>query len=200
MQPTADEIELEKETLRDLRRRSVAQVASLDPDLPSTSSSSSSLSEDGQTIIDTNDPSHLFWVPAHVHPELAPGEFKEFIKDHTNLQRALSNRSQGGMSRRRSTLSKQIRLGASEDAEDNAAAESSVRPRRRGTHRENMPTLTLEELQQLENLAEQANNDPVELRNILRRSFSVNVRENGMSIFQSSNRQYLILSLRNRGP
>jgi hypothetical protein len=186
MQPTADEIEHEKEALRDIRRRSVAQVAELDPDLPSTSatSSSSSLNEDGKPVVDTSDPSHLFWVPAHVHPELAPGEFKAFIKDHASIQRALSHRSQGGMSRRRSVLSQQLRPGASDDGEDEQAEQPVVQPRRRGTRRENMSTLTLEELQEIEDLAEQANNDPNELRNILRRSLSLTASSQGQPLFE----------------
>ena len=75
MQPTEDEIELEKEALRDIRRRSVAQVAPVDPDLPS--SSTSAPSPENPILDGSTDPSHLFWVPAHVHPEIAPGELKE---------------------------------------------------------------------------------------------------------------------------
>lgn len=28
------------------------------------------------------DPSHLFWVPASVHPEISPSDFRNFIKEH----------------------------------------------------------------------------------------------------------------------
>lgn len=41
---------------------------------PTSISSSSSLSP--------KDPSHLFWVPASVHPEISPTDFRDFIKEH----------------------------------------------------------------------------------------------------------------------
>ncbi|KAJ3189500.1 hypothetical protein HDU85_003131 [Gaertneriomyces sp. JEL0708] len=31
------------------------------------------------TTIETDDPSHLFWVPAHLHPELYPGDFSHWL-------------------------------------------------------------------------------------------------------------------------
>ena len=78
-------------------------------------------------------------------------------------------------------LSKQLRPGSTEDGgEDILQDGSSPSPRTRATHRENMSMLSITELQRLEEMAEQANNDPAELRNILRRSFSVNSRTSGM--------------------
>nr|CAG8478645.1 7394_t:CDS:2 [Entrophospora candida]CAG8500754.1 541_t:CDS:2 [Entrophospora candida] len=32
--------------------------------------------------IETENPSHLFWVPAHLHPEIAPNEFMKWLKTH----------------------------------------------------------------------------------------------------------------------
>lgn len=42
------------------------------------------------------DTSHLFWVPAHLHPELAPGEFRAFLKEHAHAhaQEAASAKEQ----------------------------------------------------------------------------------------------------------
>ncbi|KAI8824072.1 uncharacterized protein EV422DRAFT_576552 [Fimicolochytrium jonesii] len=35
----------------------------------------------GGTTIEAKDPSHLFWVPAHLHPELHPSEFTSWLSD-----------------------------------------------------------------------------------------------------------------------
>lgn len=32
----------------------------------------------------SDDPRHLYWVPAHLHPELAPTEFRAFVKEHAH--------------------------------------------------------------------------------------------------------------------
>ncbi|KAJ9120094.1 hypothetical protein QFC22_002992 [Naganishia vaughanmartiniae] len=32
----------------------------------------------------SDDPRHLYWVPAHLHPELAPTEFRAFMKEHAH--------------------------------------------------------------------------------------------------------------------
>ncbi|KAJ1032955.1 hypothetical protein NDA16_000234 [Ustilago loliicola] len=45
---------------------------------PTSMSSSSSHSQSQSP----KDPSHLFWVPASVHPEISPTDFRNFIKEH----------------------------------------------------------------------------------------------------------------------
>ncbi|EHY57785.1 hypothetical protein HRR83_005304 [Exophiala dermatitidis] len=68
----------ELSNLQALRRMSMNVGATDDPDLPQISAAampnapSSSSSED--------DASRLFWVPARLHPELAPKEFKTFLE------------------------------------------------------------------------------------------------------------------------
>nr|CDI53552.1 conserved hypothetical protein [Melanopsichium pennsylvanicum 4] len=55
---------------------------------PTSISSSGSLSP--------KDPSHLFWVPASVHPEISPSDFRNFIKEHAAravTQRAVTQRA-----------------------------------------------------------------------------------------------------------
>ncbi|CAG8559240.1 4021_t:CDS:2 [Diversispora eburnea] len=54
--------------------------------------------------IETDNPSHLFWVPAHLHPEIAPNEFRKWLKNH-----AKDGFNSGTISlrRRKSTLSRQ---------------------------------------------------------------------------------------------
>ncbi|KAI9015718.1 hypothetical protein CLU79DRAFT_889926 [Phycomyces nitens] len=50
--------------------------------------------------IETVNPSHLFWVPASQHPEIAPAEFEKYLQGH-----GFANRSQSQMKRRKSILS-----------------------------------------------------------------------------------------------
>ncbi|KAL2069873.1 hypothetical protein VTL71DRAFT_14552 [Oculimacula yallundae] len=109
----------ELSNLQALRRMSM-DVGTSDPDLPSFQSSlMPSVAPTGDD--DEDDPSRLFWVPARVHPELAPMEFKTFlenrvqsIKRRSGEQTSLSPDSleragsAGGLRRKKSMLSKQI--------------------------------------------------------------------------------------------
>src|ERR1700678_4545921 len=93
MQPSQDEIQREVENLRDIKRRSTLQggpgALILDPDLPTPgaqaaaaqasswnpsddSSSGDSHSHEDASGSDSasDDPFHLFWVPANMHPEI----------------------------------------------------------------------------------------------------------------------------------
>lgn len=51
----------------------------------------SSPSNDGQdssvhggTVSGPADPSHLFWVPASIHPEISPSDFRKFLQEHAS--------------------------------------------------------------------------------------------------------------------
>ncbi|KAK4687238.1 hypothetical protein P7C73_g2876, partial [Tremellales sp. Uapishka_1] len=217
-----EEIQREYQTLRNLRRRSASSpgpgALPLDPDLPppspsaDISSSSSYSSNDDITLatpdgLDADDPSGLFWVPAHLHPELAPGEFRAFLKSHTHpdpasadgeevaeaqgmgmsrspsmLGRNASQRGAGGLGRKRSMLSKQYHPRAGDKVEDEAppvpllnrssSNRSSIYGGRTGEK-----GLTLEDLQKLEMLADEAalSDNPTSMRTMLRRSLSMNV-------------------------
>lgn len=119
----------ELSNLQALRRMSMDVAAAGDPDLPTLSAAgmpgmapSASDSED--------DSSRLFWVPARLHPELAPQEFKSFlnskaeqIKRRSGELSSFSSKSSrassldsgvglggdlGGLSRKKSMLSRQI--------------------------------------------------------------------------------------------
>lgn len=113
----------ELSNLQAIRRMSMG-VNNADPDLPSFKSASSpplsppALSEE--------DESKLFWVPARLHPELAPMEFKTFIEEKVDRIRRRSGDSDslspdsavgrqgsgGGLRRKKSMLSRQIDTGA----------------------------------------------------------------------------------------
>lgn len=218
MQPSPTEIQREVEALRDIRRRSTTQggpgTLVLDPDLPNESSpssptasywaspatpgltdgdsnSSSSSHEDGSASdrSSADDPFHLFWVPARLHPEIAPTEFRAFLKEHArgppsdgagSLSRSTSaaSVSSSGVGRRNSMLSRQYRPTEGDNVE-----EETVVPLRR--NRSSVyspgPQLTINDLQKLEELAEEASesDDPTKLRSVLRRSLSLNVAPSG---------------------
>ncbi|OJT12410.1 Protein zds1 [Trametes pubescens] len=202
MQPSQLEIEREVEALRDIRRRSTAQGGPgsliLDPDLPSeaaqaqaaywtppddSSSSSHDSHSEHSSVAAQDDPFHLFWVPARVHPELAPKEFKEFLKEHARADstvpppgRSNSVTSVGGLGRKKSMLSRQYDPNAHPGTQ---AGDEHVLPLRRNRTSiyANVPQLTIGDLQKLEELAEEASNsdDPSRLRSVLRRSLSLNI-------------------------
>ncbi|KAF9244669.1 hypothetical protein BU15DRAFT_86034 [Melanogaster broomeanus] len=213
MQPSQLEIQREVEALRDIRRRSTSQggpgALILDPDLPNPSSPTSptagywsaateqqlndgdsssgshedtSSSEDRATTSD--DPFHLFWVPARLHPEIAPAEFRAFLKEHARTPPPESSNPVGRsgsltvpsptLERRRSMLSRQYKPSENDDVEE----EQIVPLRRNRTVFTNAgPQLSINDLQRIEELAEEASKggDPSKFRTVLRRSISLNV-------------------------
>lgn len=162
------------------------------------------------------DPSHLFWVPASVHPEISPSHFREFLQEHASRAAkehsppgSASSGSSGSYSqfgvvgspspplgassahpsttppispislvprtsiaRRGSTLRRQYRPDA--DAEDDDSI-PSIRPPPLPRTREGEPLLSINDLQRLEALAEEASKsiDESELRSVLRRTMSL---------------------------
>jgi hypothetical protein len=200
VQPSELEIRREVEALRDIRRRSSAQggpgAIPLDPDLPELPPSPSSPhasswgGSDEQDSDVTEDPSHLFWVPARLHPELAPGEFRAFLKEHARdggaaLQRAnsASSSSTSSLGRKKSMLSRQYRPTESDGVEEEQVV--TIRRNKSGLYSHPAPQLTINDLQKLEALAEEASvsDDPSKLRSMLRRSLSLNVSPSRMLAF-----------------
>ncbi|EUC55618.1 GTPase-activator protein for Rho-like GTPase family protein [Rhizoctonia solani AG-3 Rhs1AP] len=129
---------------------------------------------------------HLFWVPAHLHPEIAPSEFRAFLKEHARAasdegHEASSEGSEEshddkplpfpgparslstGVTRKKSMLSRQYR--------GNDTDEEPVRRSRGSIY--GGPQLTINDLQKIDELAQDA--DPAKLRAVLRRSLSLNV-------------------------
>jgi hypothetical protein len=183
-------------TCRNLRRRSATGTGPgelpVDPDLPPPDSfqhgsEATHYSSNDDVTLSLDADSGLFWVPAHLHPELAPGEFRNFLKSHTvdpdaegsetneaTLARspswlARSRSMSGSLNRKKSMLSKQYtpRPG------DNVEAERT--PVRRGSiarHQEQGPTLR--DLQKLEELVDdpEFTQNPDKMREVLRRSLS----------------------------
>ncbi|TVY83206.1 Protein zds1 [Lachnellula suecica] len=111
----------ELSNLQALRRMSMDVGNTSDPDLPSFQGVSLMPSVAPTGDDNEDDPSRLFWVPARVHPELAPMEFKTFLEnrvqsikrrsgDQTSLSPDGLDRSESGGSlrRKKSMLSRQI--------------------------------------------------------------------------------------------
>lgn len=213
MQPSQFEIQREVENLRDIRRRSSAGgpgALVLDPDLPNqsalgaaqlnywdpsqtASSSSSSAEESGSSADDHDDgsdgdPSSLFWVPARLHPEIAPAEFRAFIKEHARtpgdgsnpLDRSPST-SSSLLGRKKSMLNREYKPRENDGVEN----ETQVVPLRRNrtSYYNPGPQLSINDLQKLDELAEEASqsDDPSKLRSVLRRSLSFNMSPSGAS-------------------
>lgn len=151
----------ELSNLQAIRRMSMG-VNNADPDLPSFKSASNPpLSP---PALSDEDESKLFWVPARLHPELAPMEFKTFIEQKVDRIRRRSGdsdslspetavgrqSSSGGLRRKKSMLSRQIDTGAG--YRDGA---ERLERKRSGTQSSG----GLENLQELEHIVE----DPVSL-------------------------------------
>ncbi|RMJ21852.1 telomere silencing protein Zds1 [Aspergillus sp. HF37] len=111
-------ISQELSNLAAIRRMSMDVAATGDPDLPSFGPDADMPSVAPSPSADENDTSRLFWVPARLHPELAPTEFKSFLDNKADHIKRTSGDfsslaperagSTGGLRRTKSTLSRQI--------------------------------------------------------------------------------------------
>jgi len=215
MQPSQFEIQREVENLRDIRRRSSAGgpgALILDPDLPNQSAlgavplnywdpiqaasgSGSSAEESGSSADDHDDgsdggdPNSLFWVPARLHPEIDPAEFRAFIKEHARtpvdgsspLDRSFSI-SSGGLGRKKSMLNREYKPSVN-DGVENEGQVVPLRRNRTSYYNNPGPQLSISDLQKLDELAEEASqsDDPSKLRSVLRRTLSLNMSPSGAS-------------------
>lgn len=168
----------ELSNLQAIRRMSM-DVNTSDPDLPSFGKFGLPTVAP-QHFSEEEDPSKLFWVPARLHPELAPKEFKTFIEEKVDKIRRRSGDSDtlspdgalghsgstGGLRRKKSMLSRQIDSpsGYRDGAE-------RLERKRSGANQANGG---LEKLQELENIVE----DPATL---MRRMSIDSARRNSAS-------------------
>jgi hypothetical protein len=119
-QSTPAAVAQELSNLQALRRMSMDVGNTSDPDLPSFQGISLMPSVAPTGGDDEDDPSRLFWVPASLHPELAPMEFKTFLENRVKTIKRRSGEStlspdslersgsSGGLRRKKSMLSRQI--------------------------------------------------------------------------------------------
>ncbi|EFX05249.1 telomere silencing protein [Grosmannia clavigera kw1407] len=115
-----DDIAQELSNLQALRRMSIDVGNTADPDLMPFQGLSlmamPSIAPTGED--DEGDISRLLWVPAKVHPELAPDQFKNFLENRVQSMRRRSGESSlsidatqmnnTGLMRKRSMLSRQV--------------------------------------------------------------------------------------------
>lgn len=158
----------ELSNLQAIRRMSM-NVDTADPDLPSFGGVVPTLAPTGAGEDDDDDASRLFWVPASLHPELAPKEFKTFVEDRVDKIRRRSGdsdsfslngleRSGSGSSslhRKKSMLSRQIDTSKANEYEDGAERLERKRSKRVQVQGET----TVANLAELESLV----NDPQQL-------------------------------------
>ncbi|KAH8997844.1 hypothetical protein EDB86DRAFT_2913602 [Lactarius hatsudake] len=189
MQPSRDEIQREVENLRDIKRRSTLQggpgvLHSQSYWAPSDDSSSDSHSHEDSLGSDSadasDDPFHLFWVPANMHPEIDPAQFRAFLKEHARAPGEVGlGRSESlgaaALGRKRSMLSRQYRPSENDGVEDEHVV--PLRRNRSSLYASAGPQLTIKDLEKLDELAEEASQsrDPSKLRSVLRRSLSMNM-------------------------
>ncbi|KAI5459268.1 hypothetical protein BGZ63DRAFT_360962, partial [Mariannaea sp. PMI_226] len=145
-----NDIAQELSNLQALRRLSMDVGNNKDPDLPPMSlMAMPAIAPSGDD--DENDPSRLLWVPARVHPELAPTEFKTFLEKRVHSIRRRSGDSfltadgestqgepeSGGLRRKKSMLSRQIDTSEGRGAAgyvDGSERLETQRSRGRGHH------------------------------------------------------------------
>ncbi|KAI1321595.1 hypothetical protein EDD11_003075 [Mortierella claussenii] len=81
---------------------------------------------DQEVQIETEDPSHLFWVPFHMHPEIAPNEYNKWLTKHgvdSSGSGSLLAARKESLNRRKSVLSAQY--NPEDDDEDDDSEEKS---------------------------------------------------------------------------
>ncbi|KAI1074194.1 hypothetical protein F5B20DRAFT_467215 [Whalleya microplaca] len=115
-----NDIAQELSNLQALRRMSMDVSNNSDPDLlPFQGMSLMAMPSVAPRGDDEADPSRLLWVPAGVHPELAPTEFKNFVEKRVQSMKRKSTEStlsveglersdSSGLRRKKSMLSRQV--------------------------------------------------------------------------------------------
>ncbi|KAF7594189.1 hypothetical protein BBP40_009891 [Aspergillus hancockii] len=158
----------ELNNLAAIRRMSMDVAATGDPDLPSFNPNFSVPSIAPSPSADENDAARLFWVPARLHPELAPKEFKSFLESKSEQIKRKSGDfnslgperqgSTGGLRRKRSMLSRQI---------DNSHGytDGAERLERKRSQRRDPMTPNLQELETLVDNPKPRSGSPVALLN-----------------------------------
>lgn len=152
-----NDIAQELSNLQALRRMSMDVSNTSDPDLLPFQAISfmPSIAPKGD---DEADPSRLLWVPANVHPELAPTEFKNFVEKRVQSMKRRSAESalsvdglersdSGGLRRKKSMLSRQIDNAGGHGVEGYVdGAERLERQKSQRNSGQGPPELSLDEL------------------------------------------------------
>lgn len=171
----------------------------------------------------STDPAHLFWVPASMHPEISPADFRQFLSEHAARAVRDAKHSAGAahsptspsspthagegtemsLSDRVAALRHQTDSSTSAGPSSDLLSRSTSLTRRGSTLRRQYqpendtaedegrpgmqkPPLTLEELQQLEQIAEEttSSHDAARVRNVLRRNLSLDIGPSGKHLLK----------------
>ncbi|KAF2966424.1 hypothetical protein GQX73_g7155 [Xylaria multiplex] len=154
-----NDIAQELSNLQALRRLSMDVSNNSDPDLlPFQGMSLVAMPSIAPRGDDDADPSRLLWVPAGVHPELAPSEFKNFVEKRVQSMKrrssetslspdSLDRSDSGSLRRKKSMLSRQVENGSGHGADGYIdGAERLERKRSQGQSEHGVPELSLDEL------------------------------------------------------
>jgi Activator of mitotic machinery Cdc14 phosphatase activation C-term len=157
----------ELSNLQALRRMSMDVTATGDPDLPSLNAAAMPAAPSASDSED--DSSRLFWVPARLHPELAPKEFKSFLEGKADQIKRRSGElssfasgeksrssslssereAPGGLQRKKSMLSRQIDNSNGRGAEGYQDGAERLERKRSRSARTHPQDPNLEELETL---------------------------------------------------
>lgn len=154
----------ELSNLQALRRMSMDVTATGDPDLPSLNAAAMPAAPSASDSED--DSSRLFWVPARLHPELAPKEFKSFLESKADQIKRRSGElssfegsrsgslgsqegNRGGLQRKKSMLSRQIDNSNGRGAEGYQDGAERLERKRSRSARTQPQDPNLEELESL---------------------------------------------------
>lgn len=156
----------ELSNLQALRRMSMDVTATGDPDLPSINAAGMPAAPSASDSED--DSSRLFWVPARLHPELAPKEFKSFLESKADqikrrsgeLSSASAEKARsgsltvqgsqkGGLQRKKSMLSRQIDNSNGRAAEGYLDGAERLERKRSKSVKHQLQDPNLEELESL---------------------------------------------------
>ncbi|KAJ8128485.1 hypothetical protein O1611_g5146 [Lasiodiplodia mahajangana] len=154
-----NDIAQELSNLQALRRLSMDVSNNSDPDLlPFQAMSLVAMPSIAPKGDDDADPSRLLWVPAGVHPELAPSEFKNFVEKRVQSMKrrssenslspdSLDRSDSGSLRRKKSMLSRQIENGGGHGGDGYIdGAERLERRKSQGQSESGVPELSLDEL------------------------------------------------------
>ncbi len=153
-----NDIAQELSNLQALRRMSMDVGSKSDPDLPFQGMSlmaMPSIAPTGED--DEGDISRLLWVPAKVHPELAPDQFKNFLENRVQSMKRRSGESMlsieglqrnnsASLRRGKSMLSRQIDNAGGSAADGYVDGADRLIGRRRSQTGQGAPELSLNEL------------------------------------------------------
>ncbi|KAI1758399.1 hypothetical protein F4782DRAFT_477957 [Xylaria castorea] len=156
-----NDIAQELSNLQALRRLSMDVSNNKDPDLlPFQGMSLVAMPSIAPKGDDDADPSRLLWVPAGVHPELAPSEFKSFVEKRVQSMKRRSNENSlspdsldksdsGSLRRKKSMLSRQVENSSGHGHGADGYIDGAERLERRKSQSQSehgVPELSLDEL------------------------------------------------------